>query len=66
MDAGRVQLILVATSTGNVVYERFYERMGENEKAEMRASLAEAAEKCSTSATESSDFASRYRCTFNC
>ncbi len=61
MDAGRVQLILVATTSGNVIYERFYERLGENDKAEMRASLAEAAERCLSNRIEASESASRYR-----
>ena len=61
MDIGRVRLVLIATSAGSVIYERFYERLAENDKAEMRASLAEAAEKCSASPIEGAEFASRFR-----
>ena len=61
MDIERVQLILVATSAGNVIYERFYERLAENDKAELRSSLAEAAEKCSASSIEGAEYATRYR-----
>lgn len=60
MSAGRIELILIATTSGNVIYERFYERVGEHEKAELRENLAEAAEKC-RSRLDHSEFASRYR-----
>ena len=61
MDNERIQLVLIATTSGNVIYERFYERLGEQEKAEMRASIADAAESGSTSTSDGSEYASRYR-----
>lgn len=61
MDGGRVQLLLVATTTGNVIYERFYERFNEQEKAELRSAIAEAADSSSASTSDYSEHASRYR-----
>ena len=60
MDTGRIQSIVIATASGNVVYERFYERISEHEKAELRASLAETAD-ASSSTREEPEFAARYR-----
>ena len=61
MDTGRILSIVIATSSGNVVYERFYERVSELEKAELRASLAETADANSSSTREEPEFAARYR-----
>lgn len=61
MDTGRIQSVIIATASGNVVYERFYERMSEHDKAELRASLAEAAETSTSSSRDESEFAARYR-----
>jgi len=61
MDTGRIQSVIIATSSGNVVYERFYERMSEHEKAELRAYLAEAGNASTSGSREEQEFASRYR-----
>lgn len=61
MDTGRIQSVIIATGSGNVVYERFYERMGEHEKAELRASLAETADTSTSKRREEPEFAARYR-----
>lgn len=39
MDLGRIVCILFATKTGKVLYERFYAKFSEAEKAEVRAGL---------------------------
>lgn len=61
MDTGRIHALIVATTSGNVVYERFYERLNEQDKAEMRASLSEAAEAGMARAPDQNEFCTRYR-----
>lgn len=61
MDTGRIQALLVTTPTSEVVYERFYERMSEQEKAELRASLSEAAEVGSIEQPSALEATTRYR-----
>ena len=61
MDTGRIQAVLIATTSGDVVYERFYERYSEQEKAELRAALYQAAEPSVSDAADGSEFASRYK-----
>ena len=36
---GRILCVLIATSGGNIVYERFYERFTDVEKADIRQSF---------------------------
>ena len=36
---GRIQSVVIATLTGNVVYERFYDSFTDLEKADLRAAL---------------------------
>ena len=38
-DYGRIQAIVIATVSGNVVYERFYNAFTDLDKADLRASL---------------------------
>ncbi len=40
-DYGRIQAIVIATISGNVVYERFYDAFSDLDKADLRASLQE-------------------------
>ena len=40
-DYGRIQAIVIATVSGNVVYERFYDAFSDLDKADLRASLQE-------------------------
>ena len=40
-DYGRIQAIVIATVSGNVVYERFYDALTDLDKADLRASLQE-------------------------
>ena len=39
MSAGRIQTLLIATRSANIVYERFYDAFSELEKAEIRAAF---------------------------
>mmetsp|Transcript_11180 Transcript_11180/g.24075 ORF Transcript_11180/g.24075 Transcript_11180/m.24075 type:complete len:151 (-) Transcript_11180:781-1233(-) len=39
MSFGRLHCFLVATKNGEVIYERFYDRLNEAEKAEIRSSF---------------------------
>ena len=61
MDTGRIHAVILATASGNVVYERFFERYSEQDKAELRAVLAEAAEASTSGAPDGAEFATRYR-----
>lgn len=36
---GRIQAVVIATLTGNVVYERFYENFTDLEKSDLRSAL---------------------------
>lgn len=40
MEGGRVIAVLVSTLDGSVIYERFYARLSELERADMRAAAA--------------------------
>lgn len=42
MSFGRIHCFLVATKAGDVIYERFYDRLSEAEKAEARAAFFQA------------------------
>ena len=61
MDCGRIQAIVIASSAGNVVYERFYDKFSEQDKAEMRACLAESAEERLQDSPGQTEFVSRWR-----
>ena len=39
MDLGRVQSFLLASSAGNVIYERFFANFTDTEKADIRAAF---------------------------
>ncbi len=41
-SCGRIQCALIATASSNVIYERFYERFSEVEKAEIRSAFQNA------------------------
>jgi hypothetical protein len=61
MDCGRIQCFLIATTTGSVVYERFYLRFTDVEKADIRAAFQRASEFLITGASDESEFADRYK-----
>ena len=42
MSLGRILCFLVSTKGSDVVYERFYDRLSESEKAEIRAAFFQA------------------------
>ena len=39
MASGRIQCLLIATRPGHVVYERFYDMFGDEEKANIRVAF---------------------------
>lgn len=60
MDLGRIHCFVVATKGGDVVYERYFERLSELEKAEIRAALSIATGNVRFS-MEEQDFVASYR-----
>jgi hypothetical protein len=50
MDFGQIHSVIVTTKDGNVVYERFYDRLSELDKSELRATLFQAL--CSTNLSQ--------------
>ena len=42
MDIGRVQALVIATVSGHVIYERFYERFSDLDRADIRAACLQA------------------------
>ena len=42
MSLGRIHCFLIATKGSDVIYERFYDRLSEAEKAEVRAAFFQA------------------------
>jgi hypothetical protein len=59
-DFGRVHCILVATKAGEVVYERFYDRYSELDKAEIRAAFQRGADGVNL-ADDNRDFVGAFR-----
>lgn len=59
MDLGRIHCFLVATRSGEVIYERFYDRLSETDKGEVRAAFQQAANLVRL--MEDSDFVGTYR-----
>lgn len=60
-DFGRVHCVVVATKGGEVVYERFYDRFSELDKAEIRAAFQQATDNVNL-ASDNQDFAGTFRC----
>ena len=58
MASGRIQCLLIATRSGHVVYERFYEAFNDVEKAEIRAAFDQTAVE---EAREDQEFVGRYK-----
>lgn len=54
MDTGRIQAVIIATVSGHVIYERFYERFTDLNRADIRAACqhTHAADRASTSEAE--------------
>ncbi|KAK9810121.1 hypothetical protein WJX72_005088 [[Myrmecia] bisecta] len=61
MDSGRIQALVVATTSGSVVYERFYARLSDLEKADLRSAFYKASEPALATAQDEAEFAARYK-----
>lgn len=61
MDYGRVVCLLIATKTGNVIYERFYNQFSESEKAEIRAGLDAASQPYLYRAHDDVEYVGRFK-----
>ena len=61
MSLGRIHCFLVATKGSDVIYERFYDRLGEVEKAEVRAAFFQAFSGSKLS-IDDQDHTAAYRC----
>lgn len=59
-DFGRVHCLVVATKAGEVVYERFYDRFSELDKAEIRAAFQQATDNINL-ASDNQDFCGTFR-----
>lgn len=59
-DFGRVHCVVVATKSGEVVYERFYDRFTELDKAEIRAAFQQATDNINI-ASDNQDFVGTFR-----
>jgi hypothetical protein len=60
MSLGKIHCICFATKAGEVVYERFYDRLSELEKAEVRAAFALAASNARLN-VEDQDYVGAYK-----
>ena len=61
MDCGRIQCFLIATTSGSVVYERFYLRFTDAEKSDIRAAFQRASESVAPGAPDESELADKYK-----
>jgi len=59
-DFGRIHCVLVATKAGEVVYERYYDRFSELDKAEIRAAFQQATDSINL-ANDNEDFVGAFR-----
>eukprot|EP00878_Enallax_costatus_P009152 GHUV01009566.1.p1 GENE.GHUV01009566.1~~GHUV01009566.1.p1 ORF type:complete len:152 (+),score=21.14 GHUV01009566.1:634-1089(+) len=59
-EFGRIHCIVVATKAGEVVYERYYDRYTELDKAEIRAAFQQATDNVSL-ANDNQDFVGAFR-----
>ena len=61
MDAGRVHCVLIASRAGEVILERFFDQLGNEERSETRAALHEVSAPMISSAVDDAEFVSCYR-----
>ncbi len=61
MEFGRIQCVLVATSVGDVVYERFYDKFSDLEKADIRAAFYSTTEPYLQSLADGAEYAARFK-----
>jgi hypothetical protein len=60
MDFGRVHCIVISNKSGAVVYERYYDRYTELDKAEIRAAFQQASDRANL-AQDQADFVGSFR-----
>jgi hypothetical protein len=60
MDFGRIHTVLIATKAGEVVYERYYDRYTELDKAEIRSAFQQATETVNL-ASDGMDFVGSFK-----
>ncbi|WIA16874.1 hypothetical protein OEZ86_014067 [Tetradesmus obliquus] len=60
MEFGRIHCVVVATKAGEVVYERYYDRYTELDKAEIRAAFQQATDNINL-ANDNQDFVGSFR-----
>ena len=61
MEFGRIQSVLVATSVGDIVYERFYDKFSDLEKADIRAAFYSTTEPYLQSLADGAEYAARFK-----
>ncbi|KAK9861641.1 hypothetical protein WJX84_008038 [Apatococcus fuscideae] len=61
MEFGRIQCVLVATSVGDVVYERFYDKFSDLERADIRAAFYSTTEPYLQSLADGAEYAARFK-----
>lgn len=59
-DFGRIHCVVIATKAGEVVYERYYDRYTELDKAEIRAAFQQATDNVNL-ANDNQDFVGAFR-----
>lgn len=59
-EFGRIHCVVVATKAGEVVYERYYDRYTELDKAEIRAAFQQATDNVNL-ANDNQDFVGAFR-----
>ena len=60
---GRVQALVLANTRTNVIYERFYAKFSDLERASIREAFQQAGEGLALGVAEEAESCSRYRCT---
>lgn len=61
MDSGRVQAVLLANSRSNIIYERFYARYSDTERASIRDVFQQVSQAVTGAVGEEAEQSSRYR-----
>ena len=61
MDLGRVQSFLLASSAGNVIYERFFAKFTDTEKADIRAAFHHTVASGLDNPRDEAEYAGRYK-----
>ena len=61
MDTGRIQAVVLANNRSNVIYERFYAKFSDLERASIREAFQHAGESLPSGSTDEHEQCSRYR-----